>query len=139
MVLCNIVITQIAKKDYVVNINGRKRVKVCNITYIEPNVDAGTHKLICIRSNILRFPYGTNNNLTFVNQPAHQVSNIAGDMWMDCEFNGTVDIELVDLRGNAQANFNIATLMLDVCDYELPEMEEQHYKHPELKPKHHKK
>jgi hypothetical protein len=142
MVLCNIIVTQVALKNYSINVFGRKHVRVCSISYLETDAAYAVNKLICIKSNILRFPFGTNNNITFSNQNAHQVLNICSDMEMVCDFNGNVDIELVDLRaGDAQGNFQIMSLMLDIKDIPNPPLPEQHYKHDfaEHKESHHNK
>lgn len=131
MVLCNIIVNSIAKNNYFVGLSGRKRVKVCNMGYLETSAagGTGTHKLIQIKSDVLRVPYGNNNSIVFTNQPAHQISNVCSDMVLICDFNGYIDIELVDLLGNNLATFVRFYMILDITDDDeiaLPDLYSQH-------------
>lgn len=129
MVLCNIVVNSIAKNNYFVGLSGRKRVKVCNIGYIEA---AATNKLIQIKSDVLRIPYGNNNYIVFANQNAHQISNVCSDMVLICDFNGYVDIELVDLLGSNQTQFTRFYMILDITDDDEIALPDLYSQHPEL-------
>lgn len=127
MVLCNIIVNSIAKNNYFVGLSGRKRVKVCNMAYTETNKN--TNKIIQIKSDVLRVPYGNNNSIVFSNQNTHQISNVCSDMVLICDFNGYIDIQLVDLLGDAQGTFVNFYMILDITDDDeiaLPDLYSQH-------------
>jgi len=133
MVLCTLIINTIARQDYFVGLSGRKRVKICNMGYLETGAAGGTatHKLIQIKSDILRVPYGL-NSIVFTNQPTHQISNICSDMCLICDMNGYIDIQLIDILGNNLATFVGFYMILDITDNDEVALPELYVNHPEL-------
>jgi hypothetical protein len=133
MVLCTLIINTIARQDYFVGLSGRKRVKICNMGYLETGAagGTGTHKLIQIKSDVLRVPYGL-NSIVFTNQPAHQISNVCSDMVLVCDFNGYVDIQLIDILGNNLVTFVGFYMILDITDNDEVALPELYVNHPEL-------
>jgi len=149
MVLCNIVVkltdgTPGNVISYPININGRKRVKICNISYLE---SGAVNKLIQIRSSVLRMPHGnvsntvgatpatgSNNFITFSSQPAHNVANICSDMNFICDFNGFIDIQLVDVYGsvNLAGSFQAMSITMDITDDDEIALPNLYSQHPEL-------
>lgn len=130
MVLCTLTINTIAKQNYFIGLSGRKRVKICNMAYTETNKN--TNKIIQIKSDVLRVPYGNNNSIIFSNQNTHQISNVCSDMVLICDFNGYIDIQLVDLLGDAQGTFVNFFMILDITDDDEIALPDLYSQHPEL-------
>jgi hypothetical protein len=134
MVLCTLTINTIARQNYFVGLSGRKRVKICNMGYLETGAagGTGTHKLIQIKSDILRVPYGNNNSIVFTNQRTHEISNVSYEMCLICDMNGYIDIQLIDLLGNNLATFVGFYMILDITDDDEVALPELYVNHPEL-------
>lgn len=115
MVLCQVYTESAAPQLYNINVFGKKKVKIVKMDYMYTAGD----RMIGLRSNILRMPYGNVPYFIFVNNPNHQVGNIHSDLEFEANFNGNLDLEIFDVTTNAApAGFQRLCLTLDITDIE---------------------
>jgi len=115
MVLCQVYTTDATSQLYTINVFGKKKVKIVKIDYIW----TGTDKIIVLKSNILRVPYGNAPYFMFANNSNHQVGNVHADLEFDCNFSGNLDLEVIDMAtGTQPAGFVKLCLSLDITDAE---------------------
>ena len=114
MVLCQIYTTDATAQTYAINVFGKKKVKIVKIDYL---FTAGGDKIIALKSNFLRIPYGNAPYFMFANNSNYQISHIQGNLELECNFNGNFDLEVLDTATNAiPAGFIKICLTLDITD-----------------------
>ena len=114
MVLCQIYTLDATAQTYTINVFGRKRVKIAKLDYL----CTGTDKIVALKSNFLRMPYGNAPYFVFATNPNHQVGSIHSDLELVCDFNGNFDLEILDTATNAApAGFGKICLTLDIQDF----------------------
>jgi hypothetical protein len=109
-------ITDPEKTLYNVNLFGKKKVKIVKIDYM---YSAGTDKMIGIKSDILRIPYGNIPYFVFSTNSSFQVGNIHSDLEFETNFVGNLDLEIIDtLTDYAPLAFVKMCLTLDIQNAE---------------------
>lgn len=118
MVFAQIVVNIKSRRLYNVGIFGRKKVRICGITYNDDD-EKGNHtpsKLIVIKSDTLSLQYGTDRHFVFPSKQSNHYS-FNSDIEFICDFNGQLDIEIIDKATNTNpTTFTSLILYLDISD-----------------------
>jgi hypothetical protein len=104
------------RAEYPCNLFGRYKARVQSIVFVD-QVGANSHRLIRIRSDAIKTPYGTSRDLLFCNLTNHTQPNPQGEWYVEIVANGTIDIELLSsivYDGSAGNIFKFCILSLDV-------------------------
>jgi hypothetical protein len=105
-----------ARAEYPCNLFGRYKARLQTITYVD-QVAAQSDRLIRIRSDCIKTPYGTSRDLLFCNNDAHTQPNPQGEWYVEIIANGTIDVELLSsivYDGSANNIFKFCILTFDV-------------------------
>jgi hypothetical protein len=105
-----------ARAEYPCNLFGRYKARLQTITYVD-QVAAQSDRLIRIRSDCIKTPYGISRDLLFCNNDAHTQPNPQGEWYVEIIANGTIDVELLSsivYDGSANNIFKFCILTFDV-------------------------
>lgn len=118
MVLCQIALSTYAKTEYPVNIAGRVTFRILGIQYIYTgNAGASaTHEIIQLRSSRFQTVHSTKPNALLFSNLGGDHSTIPNSEPMEIigEMYGSLDLEIVNLAGNAPTNFGGCVLTMDI-------------------------
>jgi len=105
-----------ARAEYPCNLFGRYKARVQTIVYVD-QVGATSDRLIRIRSDAIKTPYGISRDLLFANNTTHTQPNPQGEWYVEIIANGTIDIELLSsivYDGSVGNIFKFCIITLDV-------------------------
>lgn len=105
-----------ARANYPCNLFGRYKARVQTIVFVD-QVGANSDRLIRLRSDAIKTPYGITRDLLFCNVTTHTQPNPQGEWYVEIEANGTIDVELLSsivYDGGANNIFKFCILTLDV-------------------------
>lgn len=111
--IVQILIDQLASKNYVTGLKGRYLAKVCSFDYRD-SAGGGQHFVLRLRSNTFNTESGTYgpNALLFSNQPDH--GRVFDAPKFIIEAYGSVDLALDMVAGTGIGTLSFAILTLDV-------------------------
>jgi hypothetical protein len=123
MVLCQVYVNNADVNPsnlYTINVFGKKKVKIVKIDFKAVNLqNAPVYYNIQLQSNILRLPYGNVPYYTFKTNPNEQIGNIHSDVEFIANFNGNLDLKVVNKDTNdVPLYFVDMVLSLDISDAE---------------------
>lgn len=123
MVLCQIKINSTnslalpERKYYFCGLSGKYKARVVGITWVD-NTNSSDFRVITIRSDSFRLPYGSQNGIIFCNKSAPHLTNPQGSFNFELEVVGnSIDLEFltsITYSGGAQDAFGFCILSLDV-------------------------
>lgn len=123
MVLCQIKIdstnslTLPERKYHFCGLSGRYKARVIGITWVD-NTSASDSRLITLRSDCFRIPYGSQQGVIFCNKAAPHLANPQGSFNFELEVVGnSIDLEFISsvpYTGGVQDAFSFCILSLDV-------------------------
>lgn len=123
MVLCQIKIdstnslTLPERKYYFCGLSGKYKARVIGITWVDIT-SAIDNRLITLRSDCFRLPYGSQNGIIFCSKTYPHLSNPQGSFNFELEVVGnSIDLEFtanLPYSGGAQDKFDFCILSLDV-------------------------
>lgn len=105
-----------ARANYPCNLFGRYKARLQTIVYVD-QVSAQSDRLIRLRSDAIKMPYGISRDLLFCNVTTHTQPNPQGEWYVEIEANGTIDVELLSsvvYDGSANNIFKFCILTFDV-------------------------
>ena len=105
-----------ARAEYPCNLFGRYKARLQTIVFVD-QVGAHSDRLIRLRSDAIRTPYGISRDLLFCNVTVHTQPNPQGEWYVEINANGTIDVELLSsivYDGSALNIFKFCILTFDV-------------------------
>ena len=106
-----------ARKYYFCGLSGRYKVRVIGLTWVD-YTSAIDYRLLTLKSDCFRLPYGSQNGIIFCNKALTQISPPQGSFNFELEVVGnSIDLELsssIPYGGGSQDTFNFCILSLDV-------------------------
>lgn len=105
-----------ARAEYPCNLFGHYKARIQTIVYVD-QVGATSDRLIRIRSDAIKTPFGISRDLLFANNSTHTQPNPQGEWHVEIIANGTIDMELISsivYDGSASNIFKFCIITFDV-------------------------
>lgn len=113
MVLIQLAIQNSTYTVYNVNLRGTFKAKIKHFSYMYSGA-AGTHEILCMKSNQWNFTNSSVNGYIFTNQSGHVQYNGEGPEFTIYNLNQVLDLIITKLDGTAPTNFAGAVLTLEM-------------------------